>query len=264
MPRPNLSSLISKFVFRETLTTEDKTVIRGDLSAEVAGAAALVQSLAATDATTKANAATAAAEAALAIETAARIAADATKQPLAASLTAYAADPTAAILANMPDALTYAGVDPNVSNSITVTANFGDGVETVVLLDIGASWQSLDGDFALTNDGIDWSIDKPSSGGGFFYPYLTTSPIDDLVGAVISLASPATGTPVLAVSALAATHLGQLCKTSTAWWIWNGTAWIPWATSNGSPIAYNATLSSYRKLTVSGADGSEIITISAL
>ena len=40
--------------------------------------------------------------------------------------------------------------------------------------------------------------------------------------------------------------------------------WMPFVTTSGAPIAYNATLSSYRKLVVSGADGSEIITISAL
>lgn len=59
-------------------------------------------------------------------------------------------------------------------------------------------------------------------------------------------------------------YIGQLCKASTAWWQWNGTAWIPRYTDDGEPIAYNATLATYRKLTVSGADGSEIITISAL
>lgn len=34
MARPNLSSLISKFIFRETLSTQDKTDIRADIGAQ--------------------------------------------------------------------------------------------------------------------------------------------------------------------------------------------------------------------------------------
>ena len=37
MARPNLSALISKFLFRETLTTQDKADIRADIGAQEAG-----------------------------------------------------------------------------------------------------------------------------------------------------------------------------------------------------------------------------------
>jgi hypothetical protein len=33
-----------------------------------------------------------------------------------------------------------------------------------------------------------------------------------------------------------ATHLGQLCKASTAWWQWNGTVWLPVRTLENQPI----------------------------
>ena len=51
-----------------------------------------------------------------------------------------------------------------------------------------------------------------------------------------------------------------------AWWQWveQLDAWIPRFTDLGEPIAYNAFLDTYRKLTVVGADGAETITISAL
>jgi hypothetical protein len=68
MARPNLSALISKFLFRETLTTQDKADIRTDLEAETAGAAAAVAAAkhdASADLTAYADAADAAARRAL-------------------------------------------------------------------------------------------------------------------------------------------------------------------------------------------------------
>ena len=40
MPRPNLSALLSKFVFEEALDSNDKAALREDIGAETAGAAA--------------------------------------------------------------------------------------------------------------------------------------------------------------------------------------------------------------------------------
>jgi len=76
MARPNLSALVSRYLFRETLSNDDKASLRGDINAETAGAAATAQSVAiataSSDATTKANAARDA------------------SQPLNANLTSYA------------------------------------------------------------------------------------------------------------------------------------------------------------------------------
>lgn len=88
MARPNLSSLFSKFIFRETLTSQDKTDIRGDIGAEESGAAAAALVTAGADATSKADAAQAAAATDATTKASAAAAAS---QPLAASLTAYAA-----------------------------------------------------------------------------------------------------------------------------------------------------------------------------
>ena len=61
MARPNLSALFSKFLFRETLTSDEKGYIRSDIGAETAGSAATAQALAistaAADATSKVAAA---------------------------------------------------------------------------------------------------------------------------------------------------------------------------------------------------------------
>jgi len=38
-----------------------------------------------------------------------------------------------------------------------------------------------------------------------------------------------------------ATHLGQLCKATTAWWQWDGSLWIPIRLLTGEPITTDGT-----------------------
>ena len=112
MARPNLTSLFSKFLFRETLTSEEKGYIRSDIGAETSGAAATAQALAIStasgDATTKANAAQAAAIAA--------------SQPLDSDLTAFASGASASALGNATAQANRRGMISAAKKASTVTA----------------------------------------------------------------------------------------------------------------------------------------------
>jgi hypothetical protein len=112
MARPNLTSLFSKFLFRETLTSEEKGYIRSDIGAETAGAAATAQALAIStasgDAMTKANAAQAAAIAA--------------SQPLDSDLTAFASGASAAALGDATAQANRRGMTGSAKKASTITA----------------------------------------------------------------------------------------------------------------------------------------------
>lgn len=167
----------------------------------------------------------------------------------------------------------FAGANPNLDR-LTVAGTFVDAfAEAVVfpelIYDPSATEAWVDApslgatpDYSIYRNAGTWYALGPSG------PIFSSSDTEDNPAEVTGWANigAATGAGTMVVTAipLTASFLGQLCKTSTAWWIWNGTAWVPFMTLDGSPIAYNSTLSSYRKLTVSGADGSETITISAL
>lgn len=191
----------------------------------------------------------------------------------AASVTGGPSYVTTETLDNLPTpaALTFAGADPNdsvdgltISGIVTPSAANGfyakgadaNGYPTYARAGYRIFRATISYTWILTTDTLPFSANKFVTNQNVATPDLVTewTPISGNEGELdISL-----------VASLTGTHLGQLCKASTAWWIWNGTAWIPWATLNGSPVAYNATLGSYRKLTVSGASGSETIAVSAL
>jgi hypothetical protein len=256
MPRPNLSALVSKFVFREYLTPEDKTAIRGDLSAETAGAAALAQSLAATDATTKANAAaaaaTAAANAAVAVETAARIANDATKQPLNSNLTAYAnaLNPAArrALIGagEMPAALTSALDNPNTAFSLSnVTMYFGGEILPLPPQNTGVMYLASvnpDGSRIYTSSGYikptGYRFDQGYDGAISTLYNLTTGAVADFDVSDLESTIWPVGVTATFYEAPISNHLGQLCKTPTSWWKFDGEYWV----EDSTVLALNASL----------------------
>lgn len=68
-----------------------------------------------------------------------------------------------------------------------------------------------------------------------------------VAGAYFAVA-PATGTPTVVFvvgSILPAGYLGQWCKTTTAWWQWDGTVWIPIRLLTGEPITWSVAQSAY-------------------
>ena len=133
----------------------------------------------------------------------------------------------------MPAALTFAGADPNdsvdgltISGIVTPSAANGfytEGVEVngypsyaragykIFRTTISYTWM-------LTTDTVPFATNKFVTTQNVATPDLVTewTPISGNEGELdISL-----------VASLTGTHLGQLCKASTAWWRWNGTVWI--------------------------------------
>ena len=165
------------------------------------------------------------------------------------------------------DALTYAGDDPNIPENLTITGITDPASSDPLVLPRGednagyASWY-MPGSWSILHDTPGtWWLDN-----GIPQTYATSVTSDAISPVGLTFDEPNTGAglPVITGDAPIASFIGQLCKTPSAWWVWNGTAWIPFMTLVGEPVAYNATLATYRKLTISGADGSETITISPL
>jgi len=162
-----------------------------------------------------------------------------------------------------------AGADPNSGGKSEMTisgASIPGGVATVLQqLDDpiwGKSWSS-NGDTIANNHGVvaytsirfigaAWFVlafDASGSGlysdsDGTYVP--DTGWPDDGVYNGYSTTVTATG------ETLTATHLGQWCKASTAWWQWSGTAWIPRFLLNGRPITRNSADTAYFSLGVDG------------
>lgn len=167
-------------------------------------------------------------------------------------------------------ALEYAGADPNIPENLTVTGSM-----------VAASLDAVPVPTALSRtadvDGLPaWSGENSSTiqkSGGLIElqvgagDYLATNTLPEPfnpAGQTYWTEVSGTGQPTITGDNPIGEWLGQLCKAATAWWRWNGSLWIPFLTLAGEPVAWNATLSAYRKITVTGADGSEIITMSAL
>lgn len=167
-----------------------------------------------------------------------------------------------------PGTLEYTGSDPNVPENITVTGITDPADNNPLALAFSgyfngkAKWGTLFSFFWKPDSGGTWQLTDGETYDANISSTAATSPVG-LTGFVVSTGA---GAPVITgdLVPLVGSYLGQWCKATTAWWQWDGTAWLPRFTLAGDPISYNATLSAFRKLVVSGADGSEVITISAL
>lgn len=156
------------------------------------------------------------------------------------------ADPTRIGAEYLPDALSGEG-DP--SGLIEITANFGDGSETIELFFDGVAgddifWSS-DGEssapgsgewyFAQYLDGSGSTIGKFTDGvaGGYFTGTGDIEPADVVTW---TPTAPATGTATFTETAAAsASHIGQLYLNTVtgAWWRWDGDAWVEDAAIEG-------------------------------
>ena len=169
-----------------------------------------------------------------------------------------------------PTALEWSGNNPNIPETLTITGITSpadsDPLELTRTTDSDgyAAWGDEVSDPYVNHFAGEWAI---QIGGGNDYSAGVTSDAISPVGLTFEVGAGA-GVPTITGDAPTATHLGQWCKvtgtTPDSWWQWNGSEWVARFTDSGQPIAYNATLAAYRKITVSGADGSEVFTISAL
>jgi hypothetical protein len=168
----------------------------------------------------------------------------------------------------LPDALTWASGDPNIPEILTITGITTPADSDPLTLTRGEdisgvpSWELVGGlEWTMSYVEGTWSL---ADGDAAVYAASKTDAAGTPVGLTGWTISAGAGQPVITGDNPAGDFLGQWCRAATAWWQWNGTAWVPRFSVDGDSIAYNATLSAYRKIVVSGADGSEIITISAL
>jgi hypothetical protein len=87
--------------------------------------------------------------------------------------------------------------------------------------------------WVVGNSSTTWFV--ANNGGDDYY---TTGGTNEISPVGISFGAPVMGegVPIVAPDAPLATHLGQWCQASTAWWQWDGTAWIPRFLLNGKQI----------------------------
>lgn len=138
--------------------------------------------------------------------------------------------------ANISTALEFAGADPNIPETITLTGEFSyDGITNVtspVVLALNGTglagrpkWSGANEDLNPTVGG--WEL---STGSGVVFDAAS----DNLLSPVAVWVSSGSGTGSFEVTtdAPAATHVGQWCKTPTGiadtfdWWQWNGVEWV--------------------------------------
>jgi len=179
------------------------------------------------------------------------------KQPLDADLTAYAADPTAAILANMPDALSGSS-DPSAGD-------FASGSRDFTGVTINQGYKVVVGAYTFT-----W---KNSPVGLFeivaespYFPSIEAGKLRDAVNAsgiaftatasanVTSITADAVGEEsnggVMSGGAdptASGVFVGQLYRNTTGgtWWRWNGTAWV----EDASPDSLDAAITAHSAAT---------------
>jgi hypothetical protein len=283
MPRPNLSALFSRFVFREILSNQDKIDIRADINAEEQGAAALAQS-----------------------------AAISASQPRDSDLTAIAALVTTAfgrsalVDANAAAGRTRLGLDmvartaadgsPNGGYAVSYLAVSG-GTGTITIGDrtYQTSASTINpGDFYVADsdpetaanllvglingvDDVDVELYDPpahptvvASGpvftSGFWEITLTALIPGPEGGNIITEATgdfdvpaPIMGSPP---DVLSGTFIGQLCRVGTinpVWYVWNGTQWDLVGPSGVFADTDDPTLY-YRTTTASGVLQTELYT----
>ncbi len=158
--------------------------------------------------------------------------------------------------------------EDDLSASITFPALWKDASLIPDRIWVDKDHLALVPDYGIYHNGTDWQM-LCISGPLFSAP---GAPDADLATLVWANIGGATGADTVAITGeqvgAVATHLGQWCKVTgtsvDSWWQWNGTTWIPRFTDNGQSIFYNATLSAYRKQTLTGADDSETVTFSDL
>lgn len=144
----------------------------------------------------------------------------------------------------LPDALTFAGSDPNTGSVDTITVTGitdPTGTNPLVLtkgevFDGKDSWYGSGFLFRYYLGPGQWDLNKT----GIYNAY-TTSPASSPVGLGGWLVPTGSGAPTISANPIPATHLGQLCKATTAWWQWDGTAWIPIRLLTGEPITTDGT-----------------------
>lgn len=145
----------------------------------------------------------------------------------------------------MTAALIYAGGNPNYPQSLTLTGVTPAGVNGGLLVYCGMingkpAWSSDGSQLAgiaypyntrvsSATNGTAWNIVLDTTYAAVnFTPAAAANTPENLAGWTVNVGS---GQPVIVASSAApplpiATRLGQLCKTPTAWWQWNGDVWL--------------------------------------
>lgn len=170
-----------------------------------------------------------------------------TKQPLDADLTAYAADPTTSILANMPDALSglgepYDGEPDSLALLSVVTESLADTTCPTLFLTTpfngrerfksqGATAGFVSAGWFLLWNGTQWQLTYYGAG-NTFYNVVSTNASNDPVNAVWGIPTVGTGTPIFErVTGYPPnplpSYIGQLYNQTSSglWYRWNGTGW---------------------------------------
>lgn len=169
-------------------------------------------------------------------------------------------------------ALTFAGSDPNIENNTVrfQSVPLGDSGQLLATGNDpqteGVIW-STDGNEAYPGSGTWWRCSRGAPGSQWTFQKYTGefSVVSVLSSDLTDWPEDATwgvGQSVTRTSGAAdtATHLGQWCKASTAWWQWDDTAWIPRFTLAGQPITYRASPAGYFSIGVDSDSALQITT----
>lgn len=153
------------------------------------------------------------------------------------------------------DALTFDGDDPNATDQLSIAGVSTTGVNGFVI-----PAGTLNGKQFWSNDGtqvlgagntvvyydVQWIVARGSS-----YRAVAMQNVASPVGLNYTL-HVGSGTATVANVPYVASFLGQWCKATTAWWQWDGTAWIPRQTLSGQQITRSDADDAYFILGVDG------------
>lgn len=154
-----------------------------------------------------------------------------------------------------PEALTFDGDDPNATDQLSIAGVSTTGVNGFVI-----PAGTLNGKQFWSNDGTQvlgagntvvyydaqWIVARGSS-----YRAVAMQNVASPVGLNYTL-HVGSGTATVANVPYVASFLGQWCKATTAWWQWDGTAWIPRQTLSGQQITRSDADDAYFILGVDG------------
>lgn len=125
--------------------------------------------------------------------------------------------------------VTWAGANPNIPQTITVTGITNPADSDLLVLGrsgVLSAW-------TLNVGGVEWQI--VHGGGETPYWFFTASDASYEANIESDAVSPlgltgwsvgtGVGTPVLTGDSPVGANSGQLCRSTTGWWIWNGTTW---------------------------------------
>lgn len=149
-----------------------------------------------------------------------------------------------------PTALTFAGADPNGGSGVIVSGAGEptyNGYYEVTGTFNGRPYYGF-GDVDITWGGTFWVINDPAIPISTYLGIVNVA-TPDLVGNWSPIVGAPTPAPTVSLI-LPATHLGQFCRASTAWWQWNGTVWLPRFLLNGKQITRDDADSAYFSLGV--------------